>query len=95
MLFDVGWGSDVRACREKLPDAFLNIRLSSVKLLSCTPAEVEEDIIKLVEDAGGVENVGLCCINIDYGTPDENIRRIFQTAEELRKRYIKNRGGVL
>lgn len=80
-FYDVGWGSDVKKCREKLPDAFLNIRLSPVKLLSCTTSEVEEDVIKMISDNGGLGNIGLCCINMDFGTPDENIRRIYQTVE--------------
>jgi len=83
-FYDVGWGSDLKICREMLPDAFLNIRLSPVKLKSCTPKEVEADVIRLVHDGGGPQQVGLCCINMDDGTPDENIRALFYIAEKLR-----------
>lgn len=82
-FYDVGWGSDVKKCREKLPDAFLNLRLSPVRLLNCTASEVEDDVLKMINDNGGLRNMGLCCINIDKGTPDENIRRIYQVAERV------------
>ncbi len=84
-FFDVGWGSDVAVCREKLPNAFLNLRLSPVKLLSCSKEEVEKDIKKLIKDNGGIKNAGLCCINIDYGTSDENIRKTYEVADELKQ----------
>lgn len=83
-FFDVGYGSDVKKCREILPDAFFNLRLSPVKMLHDTAAQVRDDILRLVEQNGGIENAGLCCINMDYGTPDENIRTIYDTAAELR-----------
>lgn len=71
---DVGWGSDVRMVRQALPDAFLNLRLSPVRMLQ-EPAEViRRDIVALLEAAGPLDKVGLCCINMDDGTPDENVR---------------------
>lgn len=85
-FYDVGWGSDVAVCREKLPDAFLNLRLSPVKLLSCTPAEVKEDVDRLAEYGGSRDNVGFCCINMDYGTPDENVRMVYEAVKGLKDR---------
>jgi hypothetical protein len=70
---DVGWGSDVAACRRSLPEAFLNLRLSPVRMLQCTPAEIAGDAENLLRAAGPLDNVGLCCINMDYGTPDDNL----------------------
>ena len=32
---------------------------------------------------GGYKNMGLCCINMDYGTPDENIRMIYKVVGSL------------
>ena len=40
---DVGWGSHVGQVREKLPNAFLNLRLSPVRMLECSPQEIAED----------------------------------------------------
>jgi uroporphyrinogen-III decarboxylase len=87
-FFDVGWGADIGECRRRLPEAFFNIRLSPVKLMNCTPAEVRDDMLRTIKDAGDPERVGFCCINMDHGVPEENVAAIFQTAEELR-----NAGG--
>jgi len=80
-FFDVGWGADISLCREKIPDAFFNVRLSPVKIKTCTVQEVETDLVNLLENAGDLSNVGICCINMDYGTPDENVAKIFEVAE--------------
>lgn len=84
-FFDVGWGADVAHCRQLLPDAFFNIRLSPVKIKECTAQEVERDIANLFKHVGKLNNVGICCINMDYGTPDENVAAIFETLQKYRK----------
>ena len=84
-FFDVGWGSDIFYCRNLLSDAFFNIRLSPVKIKDCTPDEVKSDIEKLFSKVDALSNTGLCCINMDYGTPDENVAAIFETAEKYKK----------
>jgi hypothetical protein len=83
-FFDVGWGADVAYCRQMIPDAFFNIRLSPVKIQSCTPEEIEEDLTGLLEQAGDLSNIGICCINMDDGTPDQNVLKIFEVAERYR-----------
>ena len=85
-LFDVGWGSDVEKCREVLPDKFLSLRLSPERMKHNTANEIENDINFLLEKAGPIEKTGLCCINMDYGTPENNVRRIFEVAERYRKK---------
>lgn len=82
---DVGWGSDPRKCREALPEAFLNLRLSPIRLLHCTPEEAAADAEYLLCSIGPLDNTGICCINMDYGTPDENIIAICETVEKYRK----------
>ena len=54
-FYDVGWGSDVAACRAALPDAFLNLRLSPIRMLRATPAEIAEDTERLLQAAGPLE----------------------------------------
>jgi len=83
-FFDVGWGADIAHCRSLIPDAFFNIRLSPVKIRTCTPEEVENDLVNLLENAGDLANVGICCINMDDDTPDENVKKIFEVAERYR-----------
>jgi hypothetical protein len=81
---DVGWGSDVAACRAALPDTFLNLRLSPIRMLQCTPAEVAADAERLLQAAGPLDQVGICCINMDYGTPDGNLFAVYEVVERYR-----------
>jgi hypothetical protein len=86
---DVGWGSDVAACRAALPDTFLNLRLSPIRMLQCAPSEVAADAEALLRAAsaaaGSLAEVGLCCINMDYGTPDDNIFAVCEVVERYRR----------
>lgn len=78
VFVDVGWGSNVGECRKELPDAFLNLRLSPVNLMRQSADEVRKDALRLLAEAGG--NAGVCCINMDYGTPDENVRAFLEVS---------------
>ncbi len=82
-FYDVGWGSDVALCRQAFPEAYLNLRLSPVRLLQETPAVVRQDLMDLVGAAGGADKIGVCCINMDPATPDENVNAIFEAVEAL------------
>lgn len=83
-MVDVGWGSDVAAVREALPDAFLNLRLNPVRMLQATPQEIAANTESLLRAAGPLESAGVCCINMDYGTPDDNIFAMYQVVERYR-----------
>ncbi len=83
-FFDVGWGSDVAACRAALPNAIFSLRLSPVRVGGVTPSEVAADVEGLLCSAGPLERAALCCINLDDKTPDENVRAIFEVAERYR-----------
>jgi len=83
--FEVGWGSDVARSRQLLPNAFFNLRLSPVRMLQCTPQEIASDTEKVLQAAGSLEKVGICCINMDDGTPDENIFAMFEVIQKYRK----------
>ncbi len=83
VFYDVGWGSDVARCNAALPGAFLNLRLSPVRMLSCTAEEARREALGLLRAAGRNSQVGLCCINMDYGTPDGNVRAIFEAARDF------------
>jgi hypothetical protein len=75
---DVGWGSDVSRCRRAFPDAFLNLRLSPVRMLQESAERIRCDAALLLDGAGSQTNVGLCCINMDFGTPDENVLALLE-----------------
>jgi hypothetical protein len=82
---EAGWGSDVARVREVLPDVFLNLRLSPIRMLQCTPQEIAEDTEKLLQAAGPLEETGVCCINLDYGTPDDNLFAMFEVIQRYRR----------
>jgi len=84
VFFDVGWGSDVAACRRDFPDAFLNLRLSPVRMLQCKPEEIVNDVEMLLTQVKSVDDLGVCCINMDYGTPKENLYALFDTVRRFR-----------
>jgi len=82
---DVGWGSDVAACRNALPNAFFSLRLNPARLRSQTPGQVRADVERLLDGAGPLDKVALCCIAMDSGTPDENVRALFEAAASHRR----------
>jgi hypothetical protein len=79
-FLDVGCGSDVSKIRAALPQTFLNLRLSPMRMLNEPADVIREDVTRLLAAAGNATNVGLCCINMDYGTPDENVRAVIEAA---------------
>ena len=83
-MVDVGWGSDVAQVRETLPGVFLNLRLNPVRMLQGTPQDIAADTESLLTAAGPLENAGICCINMDYGTPDENIFAMYAVVQRFR-----------
>jgi hypothetical protein len=83
VFYDVGWGSDVARCSQALLDAFLNLRLSPVRMLQEPAETVRRDTLRLLEAAGRSAGVGVCCINMDYGTPDGNVAAVLRAAEEF------------
>ena len=83
VFFDVGWESDVGRCREVFPNAFLNLRLSPVRMLQQTADEIRKDTERLLLAAGSPERVGICCINMDHGTPDENVLAMLEVVENF------------
>ncbi len=84
-FFDVGWGSDVAACRAALPTAVFSLRLSPVRIAALTPAQVAADVEGLLREAGSLHRAALCCVNLDDKTPDENVRTIYEVAERYRR----------
>ena len=78
VYLDVGCGSDI--ARAALPEAWLGLRLDPVKMLHSTADQAAAAVEAVLKAHGEPWNkVGLCCINMDYGTPDEAIRAMFQT----------------
>lgn len=86
-FLDVGWGGDLKLLREKLPNTFLNIRLSPVEILQQSEDEIHSTICRLVEESGDPYLTGVCCINMDANVPDSKVAAIFSAVEELRDNF--------
>lgn len=80
VFYDVGWGSGVGRCNQALPEAFLNLRLCPMRMLVCSADEMRGDAERLLAESGRKTRVGLCCINMDYGTPDANVLAMLAAA---------------
>jgi hypothetical protein len=78
VFFDVGWGSDIQAARRVFPDAFLNLRLNPVRMLTEKPDTIRQDVTNLLRAGQRDGHTGICCINMDYGTPDSNIVAVLE-----------------
>ncbi len=83
-MVGVGWESNVAKVREALPDAFLNLRLSPIRMLQNSPTEIAADTEMLLQAAGPLDKTGICCINMDFGTPDENLFAMYEVVEKYR-----------
>jgi hypothetical protein len=86
-FLDVGWGGDVKALRSHLPRTFLNIRLSPVEIISWDERAVRREIESRVEASLNPRLTGVCCINMDDRVSDAQVRAVFETVIELRRRF--------
>lgn len=84
-FLDVGWGSDVEECRRIFPTQVLSLRLSPVRMLTAHPDEIEADLVSLLAKGKPLDKIAICCINMDHGTPDDNIYRLFEVVERYRR----------
>ena len=51
-----------------------------MRMLNEPASVIRNDVEWLLAAAGGPANAGICCINMDYGTPDENVRAVIEAA---------------
>ena len=82
---DVGCGSDIRACREAFKDRWLSVRMDPVKMLHYTAEEATAATEALLEEHGPpYDRLAVQCANADHGTPDEEVRAMFNTVARYR-----------
>ncbi len=89
---EIGWESNPALCRQELPGVFLNLRLSPIRMLNCSAAEIKADVEFLLDSAKDLSQVGICCINIDHGTPEENLITVCETVVKYRKDHNNYHG---
>lgn len=84
-FLDLGWGGDVKALREMLPETFFSLRLNPVEIAGYSSEELREIISSRVAASGNLLNTGICCVNMDQNVPDERVKEIYAIADEIKK----------
>ncbi|MCU0560514.1 MAG: hypothetical protein MUD16_10030 [Desulfobacterales bacterium] len=83
---EVGFGSDVRNCRDVLgPDVAVNARISPVLMKNGSAGEVEAEVKRLIRDGAPLDSFSIDAVGLTYGTPDENVKIARRTAAEFGK----------
>ena len=82
-FLDVGFGSDLEKCGRIFPSAFLNLRMSPVRLLELSESQVYGEVRDALKACGRTANVGVCCINMDGLTPDRNVKAMIQAVSDF------------
>ncbi|MFB3903330.1 MAG: uroporphyrinogen decarboxylase family protein [Acidobacteriota bacterium] len=80
VFVDVGAGSDIRTVRKALPEAFLNLRLKPTDLLTETAEYLRGEVNRMIRESEVKHKTGVCCVNMEYGTPDENVAAVIDAA---------------
>ena len=84
VYYDIGYGSDVKKCVDiyKTEDfkiggmeQIIRGRYGPNRLLLADPAEIEQDVKKLID--GGPNHI--VCVGADQNTPDENVEAFYQS----------------
>jgi len=71
---EVGAGSDIAVVRTALPDTFLNLRYSPVKLKTASADEIRADVEAAKKAGGDPALVSLSCVGIDADVSDEQVK---------------------
>ncbi len=81
---EAGAGSNIAEVRKALPDCWLNLRYSPVKLAEVGEEELQNDLHAMVRDAGGTDApVSVSCVGIDKSVGDEQITMFLKILKEM------------
>ena len=82
-FMEIGFGSDVKRCRQMLgPDVAVNARISPVLMKNGSAEEVAAEVRRLIQEGAPLENYSIDTVGITYGAPDENVKAAKRTAQE-------------
>lgn len=85
IYLDVGCGSEIKVCRKAFRDRWLSLRLDPVKMMHYTAKDATAATKALLEEHGTpYDRLAIQCANVDYGTPDEAIRAMFNAVARYR-----------
>ena len=79
---EVGAGSNISEVRLALPEIFLNLRYSPVKIKTATENEVMTDIENMAKAA--VHQYSISCVGIDSEVEDEKVRNFIQCVQSIK-----------
>jgi hypothetical protein len=79
---EVGAGSDIKKVRAALPEVYLNLRYSPVKLKTVSLGEMERELEKMAADAE--TNFSISCVGIDVETDDGQIENFLKSVKSLK-----------
>jgi uroporphyrinogen-III decarboxylase len=81
---EIGFGSDVRRCREVLgPEVAVNARISPVLMKNGTTEAVAAEVRRLIDEGAPLHNFSIDSVGLTDGTPDENVKIACRTAAEF------------
>ncbi|MBF9016584.1 MULTISPECIES: hypothetical protein [unclassified Oceanispirochaeta] len=81
---EVGAGSDIETVRKFLPDCWLNLRYSPVRLAKVEAKELKEELRDMYRQAGGKgSETSISCVGIDSSVPDRQVDLFLEIAKEL------------
>jgi len=82
-FIEIGFGSDVKKCRETLGhEVAVNARISPVLMKNGSAEEVAAEVRRLIDVGSPLENFSIDTVGLTYGTPDENVKIARRTASE-------------
>ncbi|MDA8211053.1 MAG: hypothetical protein M0021_04145 [Clostridia bacterium] len=81
-FLEVGPKTNLKTLRQLMPDCLLNARIDPVRMLNCTAEEIARDVRDIIDMGEPLEKLSIDAVGCDYGTPDENVRAMLETARE-------------
>ncbi|RJR46870.1 MAG: hypothetical protein C4576_10340 [Desulfobacteraceae bacterium] len=80
---EIGFGSDVKRCRDVLgPDVAVNARISPVLMKNGASEQVAAEVRRLIDSGAPLHNFSIDTVGLTTGTPDENVKIARRTAAE-------------
>jgi uroporphyrinogen-III decarboxylase len=80
---EVGAGSDIARVRQTLPQTWLNLRYSPVKIMTASDHEIATDIEAMSKSAGKLYSMS--CVGIDSETEDQRVETFITCVKNLKR----------
>jgi hypothetical protein len=93
-FLDLGWGEMSGSFVNGFPEHFATSGSIRLKWPGILLTKTGRQITRLVHESENQCLTGICCIKMDTTVPDSNITSIFETSEELRREYSKNKNII-